>query len=64
MEFNSIDERVLIDRPRVRGAPAQRLAVGLAGAPDVRFGESRERDELDRVDLDLAEPDLVAATLP
>ncbi len=32
---NPIDERVLVDRPRVRGAPAQRLAVGLAGASDV-----------------------------
>ena len=36
VELNSIDERVVVDRPGVRGAPAQRFAVGLAGASDVR----------------------------
>jgi hypothetical protein len=53
MELNSIHERVIVDRPGVRGAPAQRLAVGLAGSSQVRSGDRRERDQLDRVDLDL-----------
>ena len=63
VELNPVDQRVLADRPGVRGAPAQRLAVGLAGAPDVLLGDRRERDELDRVDLDLAEGDRVSAAL-
>ena len=29
VELNPVDERVLVDRPRVRGAVAQGLAVGL-----------------------------------
>ena len=61
MELNSIDERVLVDRPGVRGALAQRLAVGLAGSSDVLPGDRRERDKLDGVDFDLTEADLVAA---
>jgi hypothetical protein len=40
-------------RPGVRGALAQRLAVGLAGSSNVRPGDRRERDKLDCVDLDL-----------
>ena len=64
MELNAVDERVLVDRPRVRGAPAQRLAVGLAGSPDILRGDRRERDKLDGIDLDLTQADPVAATLP
>ena len=63
MELNSIDERVLVDRPRVCGTLAQRLEVGLAGSSDVARGDRRERDELDGIDLDLARADPVAATL-
>jgi len=63
VELNSIDERVLVDRPGVRGAPAQRLAVGLTGSSDVVPGDCSERDKLDGVDLDLTWADPVAATL-
>src|SRR3954463_14065470 len=63
MELDPVDEGLVVDRPRVRGAVAQRLAVGLAGSPDVLLGDRRERDELDGVDLDQAEPDPVAAAL-
>jgi hypothetical protein len=63
VELNSIDEHVLVDRPGVCGPLAQRLAVGLAGSPDVLFGDRRERDEFDGVDLDLAGADTVAAAL-
>src|SRR4051812_27577871 len=63
MELDPVDEGVLVDRPRVRGAGAQGLAIGLAGLPDIRLGDRRERDELDRVDLDQTGPDPVAAAL-
>ena len=63
VELDPVHERVLVDRPRVRGAVAQGLAVGLAGAPDVLLGDRRERDEVDGVDLDLTEPDPVTAAL-
>jgi hypothetical protein len=64
VELDSINERVFVDRPGVRGALAQRLAVGLAGSSDVRPGDCRERDKLDCIDLDLTEADRVAAALP
>ena len=35
VELDPVDEGGLVYRPRVRGAVAQGLAVGLAGAPDV-----------------------------
>ena len=63
MKLDSIDERVLVDRPSVCGALAQRLAVGLACSSDVPRRDRRERDKLDRVDLDLTEADPVAAAL-
>ncbi|MGO9971324.1 MAG: hypothetical protein ACLP01_00540 [Solirubrobacteraceae bacterium] len=63
MELDSVNERVLVDRPGVRGALAQRLAVGLAGSSDVLRGDSRERDKLNGVDLNLTGADPVAAAL-
>jgi hypothetical protein len=63
VELNPIDKRLLVDRPGVRGALAQRLAVGLAGSSDILPGDRRERDKLDGVDLDLAGADPVAAAL-
>ena len=63
MKLNAVDERVLLDRPGVRGALAQRLAVGLAGSSDVLPGDRRERDKLNGVNLDLTEADPVATAL-
>jgi len=63
VKLNAIHEGVLVYRPGVRGAPAQRLAVGLAGSPDVLPGDCRERDKLDGVHLDLTWPNPVAAAL-
>ena len=63
MELDSIDERVLVDRSGVRGAPAKRLSVGLAGSSDILPGDRCERDKLDRVDLNRAEANPVAAAL-
>jgi hypothetical protein len=61
VEFDSIDERALIDWPGVRGAPAQRLAVRLALSSNVRTGDRCERDKLDGVNLNLTRADPVAA---
>src|SRR3954468_3304882 len=63
MKLDPIDESVLVDRPRVRGAVAQGPAVGLAGSPHIRLGDRRERDELDGVDLDQTRANPVAAAL-
>src|SRR3954447_513129 len=63
VELDPVDEGVLVDRPRVRGAGAQGLAVGLAGQSDVRLGDRRARDKLDGVDLDQTGADPVAAAL-
>src|SRR3954453_19449930 len=63
MELDPVHQGVLVDRSRVRGALAQGLAVGLAGSPDVRLGDRRERDKLDGVDFDHAETNPVAAAL-
>lgn len=64
VKLNSIDGRVLVDRPGVRGTLAQRLAVRLAGPSDVLPGDRHEWDKLDGIDLDLSQPDPVAAALP
>ncbi len=63
MKLDAIDQRVLVDRPGVRGSLPQRLAIGLAGSPDVPPGDRRERDQLYGVDLDLTGADSVAAAL-
>jgi hypothetical protein len=60
MKLNAVDKRVLLDRPGVRGALAQRLAVGLASLSDVLPGDRRERDKLNGVNLDLTKADPVA----
>src|SRR3954470_2080108 len=38
----TVDERLVVDRPGVRGALAQRLPVWLAGPPEVGLGDRRE----------------------
>jgi len=63
VELDSIDERVLADRSGVRGALAQRLAVGLAGSSHVVSADRRERDQVDGVNLDLTGADSIAAAL-
>jgi hypothetical protein len=63
VKLNSVDERVLVDRAGVRGALAQRLAVGLAGSSDVLRGDRRERNDLDVVNLDLTGADPVATAM-
>ncbi len=60
MEFDSVDEGVLFYRPGVCGALTQCLAVILPGTSDILIRDRCERNEFDRVDLDLAETDPVA----
>jgi hypothetical protein len=50
VELDSVDERVLVDRASVCGAPAQRLAVGVATFPT----EAADSDRL----LALADADV------
>ena len=59
MQLDPVGERVLIDRPGVRGAAAHGVGVGLARSPDVQLSDRRKGDKLDRVDLDHTEADPV-----
>lgn len=63
VELNSINERILVDRPSVRCTPAQRLAIEFARSSDVCVGDRREGDKLYGVDLDLIGADPVSAAL-
>jgi len=60
MERNPVEQRVVGDRPGVRGAPSQRLAVGLAGPADVGVGDLGEGHQVHAVDLNLDPADSVA----
>jgi len=64
VEFDSVDERVVVYRTGVRGAAAQRLAVRLSRSPEVLRGDRRERDEVDDLHLDDARPDPIARPAP
>src|SRR5579875_1121858 len=64
VKLDPVDGRVVVNRPGVRGAPAQGLPVGLASSADIRGGDRRERVKFDRVDLDLPVADAVAPALP
>lgn len=63
VELDPVDDRLLVDRARVGGPAAQRLAVGLTGTSDVDVADHREGHRFDRVDLDLPWVDPVAAAL-
>jgi hypothetical protein len=60
VEFDPVDECLLVYRAGVRGALTQRFAVWLAGSSNVLARDRRERDKLDGVDLDLPEADPIA----
>jgi len=61
MKLNSIDERVFVNWTGVGGTPAQRLAIPLSGSSDILSGDRGERHQFDRVNLDLARTNSVAA---
>ena len=61
VELDPENERVITDRTRVGGSQAEGLKVGLAGSSQVSVVDGGERDQLNRVDLDLAFGHAVAA---
>jgi len=61
MELDAVDERVVVNRSRVRGSLTERFAISLSGSADVRARHTGERYELDRVDLDACLPDEILA---
>ena len=54
MELHPVQQRVVVDRARVRGAAPQRFPVQFPGVPHVGVGDVGERYQFDGVDLDLA----------
>ena len=53
MEFDSVEQRIVMDWASVSGPAAQGFSVGFAGAAQIRLVDHGERNLLDRVDLDL-----------
>jgi hypothetical protein len=62
MELDSIDERVITDRPCVSCTPAERLAVRLSGLVNVGCRNATEGQQIDLVNLDLASANGVSTT--
>ena len=61
VELDPVEEGVVVDRPGVGGAPAERFSVEFTGPPYVGLRHTRERHQLDRVDLDGDRPDSISA---
>lgn len=61
VELDPIEQRVVLDRAGVSGAAARGLAVGFPGTSQVRLVDRGERNQFDRIDLDLSEPDPIPA---
>jgi hypothetical protein len=51
VELDSIEDRVVTDRSRVRRTFAERLSISLARATHVIVADRVEREQVDRVDL-------------
>src|SRR5215472_13695287 len=64
VELDPVQYGAVVDRPGVRGPPAQRLQVRLARPPDIVRGDSPERHQLDRVHLDGRGPDRIPSADP
>ena len=61
MELDAVDQRVVGDGSRVRGAAPERLAVLLARPAHVGRGDAGERNQLHLVDLEGRRADRVPA---
>jgi hypothetical protein len=53
VELDPIDKSVVVDRPGMSGPQSKGFEVDLARSPDVGVIDERERDQFDRIDLDL-----------
>ncbi len=62
VKLDPVHESVLVDRPRVSGAPTQRFAILLARSTHVRPCHAGEGHQLDRVDLDPCQPSRVSTS--
>jgi hypothetical protein len=62
VELDSIQDRVVVDRSRVSRTLAERLSIKLAGSTHIVGADRVERDQVDRVDLNVNVPDRVHAT--
>lgn len=62
VELNPVEKSVVADRPGVSSSPTEGFEVGFAGETHVGLVDGGERDEFDRVDLDLTVRDAIAAT--
>jgi hypothetical protein len=62
VELDPVQQGVGTDGTRVSGSSAKGLGIGFPGESQVRLVDRGERDQLDRVDLDLTGADPIAAT--
>ena len=53
VEFDSVDEGVIMNRSGMVGPPSQRVQIRLARSTDVRLVDEGEGDNFDRVNFDL-----------
>ncbi len=60
MEFDPIDQGVIVDRPGMSGPSSKGCEVRLACSADVGVIDEREGDQFDRIDLDFTVTDPVA----
>jgi GNAT superfamily N-acetyltransferase len=61
MEFDSVDEGSVVNWPCMGGSSSERFEVRFARPADVGVVDDGERDQLDRVDLDLAVTNAIVA---
>jgi hypothetical protein len=62
VELDSIQDRVVTDRPRMRRPFAQRLSIGFARSTHINVTDRVEREQIDRVDLDVNVANWIDAT--
>jgi hypothetical protein len=62
VELDSIQDRVVTDGSRMSRTFAEGLSIMFAGLTHVRSGDRVERDQVDRVDLNVGVADRIHAT--
>jgi len=61
VEFDPVDERLVANGTRVGRSSAEGLEICLAGASQVRFIDGGERNQVDRVNLNVPSFDAITA---